>query len=164
MLCRNFQNSSHQFLTQTGWFQLRKRPVGTPKTMYRIKTLGGQELYSGVTYHAYCYCCDDEHILVLPAVQTPTDLWESHPIQLDLNSTKVSKSTSPLTSTIFSMTTLPSPAVEPSPSILEPLYSFLRSTTLRLRSLHVILLCCYLFQSPNSAFTKLSQITMSYSF
>ena len=51
-----------------------------------------------VTCHAYCYGCNDEYILVLPAISIPTDLWESYPVQLHWNSTKINNSTSQLIS------------------------------------------------------------------
>ena len=101
-----------------------------------------------VTDHTYCYGCDDEYTLVLLTVPNPTDLWESHSVPHS-NSTKINHSTSRL---IFlpnyKGTTLHVPAVKPST---------------RFRSLYIILLCFYLFQSPNSVVTKLGQFIFSYS-
>ena len=37
-----------------------------------------QPIKRTVTDHTYCYGCDDEYILVLPAITNPTDLWEYH--------------------------------------------------------------------------------------
>ena len=40
-----------------------------------------------VTYHAYCYGCNDEHTSILPTVPVPNDYWETELIQLFWKST-----------------------------------------------------------------------------
>ena len=115
-----------------------------------------------VTYHT-SYCGrDDEPTLVLPTFPTLTDSWESYLVQHYLKSTKTSNSTTRLAYLLLYKTTLLSLAVEPSPIIPGPLYVILQSNLLRMHSLYVILLCFYLFQSPNSVVTKLGLFPLSY--
>ena len=101
-----------------------------------------------VTDHTYCYGCDDEYAVVLPTVPNSTDLWESHSVPHS-NSTKINHSTFRLRFLPnYKGTALHVPTVKPST---------------RFRSLYVILLCFYLFQSPNFVITKLGQFISSYS-
>ena len=53
-----------------------------------------------VTYHAYCYGCNDEHTSILPTVPVPNDYWETLLIQLYWKSTNINNTTSQLTSAI----------------------------------------------------------------
>ena len=115
-----------------------------------------------VTYHtSYCER-DDEPTLVLPTFPTPTDSWESYLVLHYWKSTKTSNSSTRLAYLLLYKTTLLSLAVEPSPIIPDPLYVILQSNLLRMHSLYVILLCFYLFQSPNLVVTKLGLFPLSY--
>lgn len=114
-----------------------------------------------VTSHDYCNGCDDDNILVLPAVSAPTDLWESFPVQLHWISKTISNSTSWVPTPIFSRKILCYPTVELWPILLGPFCVFLQWNPLQFCSACVILLCFYLFQSPNSVFTQLGQFTVS---
>ena len=60
--------------------------------------------------HTICYSfgCDDEHTTVLPSIPPPPDSWETPPVQLYWNSTKISNSTSRLTYWIYFLGTLES--------------------------------------------------------
>ena len=115
-----------------------------------------------VTYHTYCPGCDDKHYLALLTFPTPTDCWETPLVQLYWNSTKISNSTIWLSTPLFHKTTLLSLTVKSSLIILDPLYMILQSSPLQLHSFFVILLCFYLFQSPNSVVTKLGLFPLSY--
>ena len=114
------------------------------------------------TYRASCPGCHDKHYLVVLTFPPPADCWETPLVQLYWNSTKISNSTISLSTPLFHKTTLLSLTVKSSLIILDPLYMILQSSPLQLHSFFVILLCFYLFQSPNSVVTKLGLFPLCY--
>ena len=86
-----------------------------------------RSLSETVTYHAYCYGCDDKHTTVLHSIPPPSDYWKIPPLQLYWKSTKISNSTSQLTHQIFPRTTLYRPSVEVYPITHGSLYVTLQT-------------------------------------
>ena len=118
-----------------------------------------------VTCHAYCYGCEDEHTSVLPTVPVSNDDWKTLVIQPYVKSSNFNNSTSRLTPIIFNTTTLCNSTVDTSPLILvvlRPCYVFLQSTTLRVYSPFVILLCLYSYRDLTAPLLHWVNIPLGY--
>ena len=120
-----------------------------------------------VTYHAYCYGCNDEHTSILPTVPVPNDYWETLLIQLYWKSTNINNTTSQLTSAIciktyslqfysrnLSACTSCTKAMLHLPTVenTQSLFSICNPT-----------LCHYSFRISTSPFVMLGQFTFGYS-
>ena len=116
-----------------------------------------------VTYHTYCYGCDDKHTTVLPSIPPPPDYWKIPPVQLYWKSTKISNSTSRLTHQKFPRTTLPCPPVAVYSITHGSLNMTLQTNHVWSHSLSVILLCLISFRVPTLYLASWVNFHFSYS-